>query len=180
MDSLAGPVAVAAGLLMLGGAPKAVRPDSTVRAIAAQGLRMPPVLLRGLGLIEVGIGVTVIGFGGRVPAALLAGSYAAFTVFVAVALVRRTPLATCGCFGRPDTPPTRTHLLVTGAAAGVGTLAAVDPLPGLPVVLTASPAAGVPLLALVGLALWLAYLTLAVLPTVPGKSLATGPAGARQ
>src|SRR5664280_473497 len=109
MQSLAGPFAVAAGLLVLGGESKARRPDSTVRALGAAGARVPAALVRLFGAAEVAIGISAVLVGGRLPGALVAASYAGFTAFVAVALRRRTPLASCGCFGRPDL------LVATGA-----------------------------------------------------------------
>jgi len=172
MQSLAGPFAVAAGLLVLGRESKARRPDSTVRALGAAGARVPAALVRLFGAAEVAIGISAVLVGGRLPGALVAASYAGFTAFVAVALRRRTPLASCGCFGRPDTPPTATHLAIIAAGTAVAGWAAVDPLPGIPAVLADPTGGGVPLLALVGLGLWLAYLALAVLPTVRGGTVA--------
>src|SRR5664279_1267519 len=151
MQSLAGPFAVAAGLLVLGGESKARRPDSTVRALGAAGARVPAAWVRLFGAAEVAVGISAV---------------------VAVALRRRTPLASCGCFGRPDTPPTATHLAIIAAGTAVAGWAAVDPLPGIPAVLADPTGGGVPLLALVGLGLWLAYLALAVLPTVRGGTVA--------
>ena len=53
-----------------------------------------------------------------VPALLVAASYAAFTAFVLLARSRGGVLASCGCFGRADTPPTTTHVVVTAAPRG--------------------------------------------------------------
>ena len=66
------------------------------------------------------------GGGHRLPAyrsrpALVAGSFAGFAVVVAFARHRGGAIASCGCFGTPDTPATLVHVAVnTGLAAGRG------------------------------------------------------------
>jgi hypothetical protein len=97
-------------------------------------------------------------------------SYLAFSAFVALVLVRGGVLGSCGCFGRPDTPPTVAHLLVTLVLAASAAALAVAP----PQEAVWSSLSG-ELLALVGFAAllaWLAYLVMAVLP-------ATTPAAVR-
>ena len=59
----------------------------------------------------------LIAFPRPVTAALVALSYLCFFGIVAVARRRGGPLATCGCFGRPDTPPTALHLVIDLALA---------------------------------------------------------------
>ena len=54
---------------------------------------------------------------GPSPGALVAFAYAGFAVFVLVALRRGWALTSCGCFGRPDTPPTLTHVVLNAGAA---------------------------------------------------------------
>ena len=124
MSAVAGPLAAMAGLLALGGALKVRRPGPTVNALRAAGLPANEVAVRLDAVAELVVGVGTLVFHGAVFPALLAASYAAFTAFVALALVRHTPLDSCGCFGEPDTPPTVLHLVVTGAAALAGGVAA--------------------------------------------------------
>ena len=62
-------------------------------------------------------------------------AYAGFAVFILVALRRGWALSSCGCFGRPDTPPTPAHaVLNAGAAASAvwwaGGVGVAGPRPG--------------------------------------------------
>jgi hypothetical protein len=138
----------AAGLLVLAGLQKAADPAPLVRALRSVGLAVPAPLVRLLAVAEVLVGVVSLltGNGWAV-----AASYALFTAFVVVALVRGGVLASCGCFGKADTPPTWLHVAVTsGLAVGSlpGRAAAVDLA-----LLTTAVAVAVT-----------AYLTMAVLP----------------
>ena len=116
---------VAAGLLVVAGVAKAARPDDTARAMAALlpgplPLRLLRWRVRAGALAEAALGVVAVVFPRPVTAALVALSYVCFFGVVAFARWRGGPLATCGCFGRPDTPPTALHLvidLVLAAAA---------------------------------------------------------------
>ena len=67
---------------------------------------------------------------GRLSAALVAAAYLVFTAFVARVLTRGGVLGSCGCFGKPDTPATRTHLALTGVAALTALAVAIDPPAG--------------------------------------------------
>ena len=73
-------------------------------------------------------------------------------------------LASCGCFGKADTPPTATHVVVTGALALVAAAVAVRPLGPLPDLLGAQPGTGVPLLVATAAVAVTTYLVLALLP----------------
>ena len=80
-----------------------------------------------------------------------------------VASRRGLTLASCGCFGHPDAPPTVTHLAVNLGAAIVAGVAASVPLPSLLAVLGEQPAGGLPLVLLIALTTYLLYLTLTAL-----------------
>ena len=157
-----GPFLAAAALLVLAGVPKLKDPMPLVRALRSAGLPASRALVRVLAAAEVVVGVSAVVHPGRATAAAVAGSYLAFTGFVALTLRRGGVLGSCGCFGRPDTPPTAAHLAVTALLAGAaGALALVPPTE--PVWADATPE----LVTLVGLAAligWLAYLVMAVLP----------------
>ena len=143
---LAGPFAIAAVLLAVGGALKAVRPHDTAQALAAVGLRFPRVRSRaGRGSRRR------CGRSGhrrrRAPrrrtGALLRWSrlsYLAFAGFVVVALRSGAPISSCGCFGKVDTPPSVVHVVLDLAFAAVAAAAAVVGGVALPDVL-ARPAA---------------------------------------
>jgi hypothetical protein len=172
-----GLVAVGAALLILDGAPKVVRPGDTARALARMGLPSARLLVRGGGAVEAAIGLAALLVGGAVPAALVAASYVGFSVVVLRALRSGDALSSCGCFGRPDTPPTRAHVAVTGGLAlGAGWAAAAS-APALAAIVADAPGTGLPLLFLVAVTTGLAWLALAVLPVLsaPAPTVRTLP-----
>ena len=152
---LAGPFYAAALLLVLAGAQKAADPRPLVRAARSTGLAVPAPVVRAVAAGELLLGLAALA-GAPGAAVGVALSYAAFTGFVLLALARGGVLASCGCFGKADVPPTRTHAAVTGAlslaalaAGGAGAVPLQLPL------LVATAAVAV-----------CAYLVLAVLPLV--------------
>jgi hypothetical protein len=164
MDGLVGPLFIAALLLVVAGAPKVLDPGDTTRAIRSVGLPARDGLVRILALGEVTVGTTVVAVGGTVPAALLGTLYAGFAVFIVMAIARGGAVASCGCFGTPDTPPTYAHLVLNVGAAAVGFAAALSGPPGVLDVLPTQPAAGIPFLGFVALGGWFGYLALTLLP----------------
>jgi len=164
MHALAGPFLAAAALLVVAGAAKVLDPAPLVRALRSVGLRLSAGAVRAGAVVEAGVGVAAVLTGARPAALLVALSYAAFTGFVLLALARGGVLASCGCFGKQDVPPTRTHAAVTGALAVVAAAVAVRPLGDLPGVLAATPGAGVPLLLATAALAAVLYLALALLP----------------
>ncbi len=126
-------------LLLVAGVGKVRRPAGTVRALRTQGLPAPAPAVRALGAAEVT--VAVLALAGWTPALVAtAAAYAGFTGFVLLALLRRRPLSSCGCFGEPDLPPTAAHAVLTAALALAAGVAATGPA-GLPAVWAAGPAA---------------------------------------
>ncbi len=176
MLSLSGPFLAAALLLVAAGVLKVADPAPLVRALRSVGLRAPASAVRALAAGEAALGLAAVLTGSRVAAAGVALSYAAFTVFVAVALARGGVLASCGCFGKQDVPPTRAHIAVTAALALVATAVAVRPLGSLPTVLGAGPAEGLPLLVATAAVAATAYLVLAVPPPAAARATAARPA----
>ena len=151
---------------MAGGLAKAVEPLSLVRALRAAGVRvraprLMPVVRVGA-VLEAGLGALAVVVPSRPVAVAVALSYAGFTFFVVRALRSGSPLASCGCFGSRDTPPTHVHAAVTallalGAAGYAGST-------------TATPPWGAALIAATSALTYLTYLTLAVLPLVTGQA----------
>jgi hypothetical protein len=117
----------AAGLLLVAaGAAKVADPSRTAGALAALGWLSAPALVRTGALAETLLGAAALVVGGRILALLVAASYLGFALFVMTALRAKTPIGTCGCFGRADTPPKPVHvtvdaLLATGAVAAAAT-----------------------------------------------------------
>jgi len=164
------PYLAASVLLVAAGLPKLADPLPLVRALRSAGLPSAGVLVRVAALAEVGIGATAIAVPGRLAAALVCIAYLIFTAFVILVLRRGGVLASCGCFGRADTPAARTHLVLTSALALTAGVAALAPPPpgvwrALPPALLATTAGYAALLAL------LAYLVLAVLPRVSATAI---------
>lgn len=170
---------LAACLLLAGaGAAKALRPGDTARAMV--GL-LPPgdagrlagvTLLVRLGAVaETTLGVLAAIFPSRPLAILVAASYGTFAAVVVVARRRGGALASCGCFGTPDTPATGLHaVLDAGLAVAASLVAATAGSPrvggsALWAVMSAEkvPLGGVPLLALAAATAWLCYLLMAPL-----------------
>jgi len=97
-------------LLVITGVAKLLRPHDVEKALRA--LRLPTFAGAGLiiGAFEVAVGVGALFF----QAALIIQTalYLIFAVWVVVALRREVPLASCGCLGRDDTPPTFAHIVL--------------------------------------------------------------------
>lgn len=164
MNAAAGPFMIASVLLALGGAFKAASPGDTANALRGVGLPGSPLLVRFGGGLEVAIALAAIATGGRLAAGLVVISYLGFTAFVAVALARGVPIATCGCFGKADTPPSAVHLAVNLGAAAAAIAVVIDPGVALADVVADQPLAGVPFLVLVGTGVYLTYMALTALP----------------
>jgi hypothetical protein len=166
---LAGPFAIAAVLLAVGGALKAVRPRDTAQALGAVGLKFPSLFparaaVRVGGVVEVVIGVGGLLTGGPVFAGLVAVSYLAFAAFVFVALRTGAPISSCGCFGKVDTPPSVVHIAINLAAAAVAIGAAIVGDVALPDVLRDQPLLGIPFLLLIVIGCSLVFLAFTSLP----------------
>lgn len=182
MWSLAGgPYLAAAVLLVLAGVPKLADPMPLVRALRSVQLPASRSVVRAVAAVEVVVGVAALLAPGRLTAAAVALSYLTFSAFVAFVLRRGGVLGSCGCFGKPDTPPTVAHLAVTLLLAVSAAALAVSP----PQESVWSPFTG-ELVVLVGFAAllaWLAYLVMAVLPAttpVAVRSAVSGSTSARR
>jgi Methylamine utilisation protein MauE len=166
---LAGPFAIAAALLAIGGGLKAIRPRDTAQALTAVGLALPRLLpartlVRIGGVVEAVIGVGALVTGGPVFAGLVAVSYLAFAGFVVVALRSGKPISSCGCFGKVDTPPSAVHVVIDLAAAGIAVGAAIVGGVALPEVLADQPLLGIPFVFLLVIGLALVFLAFTALP----------------
>lgn len=124
------PFLASVGMLAVAGLAKLGRPDYTARALLVAGLPAHRNLVRAGAAAELAVAVSSLAVPGPVTGSLVAASYGAFTVFVAVALVRGWPLSTCGCFGRPDSRPSWAHVSVDlGATVAAASWAASGPPP---------------------------------------------------
>ncbi len=165
MTTLAGPIAIAAVLLVAGGAAKVWRPGDTARSLHAVGIALPVPAVRLGALIEVFVGVGVLLVASPVLPALVAVSYLAFAVFVVQALRSDVPISSCGCFGKIDTPPSLVHVVVDVLVATVAAVVAVSGTDvSLPAILPDQPLAGVPFVMLVAIGAGLVFVAFTSLP----------------
>ena len=107
-----------ASVVLLGaaGLAKLWRPDDTSGALRVAGLPSHRQLVRAGALLEIALALAAVIAPGALTGALVAAAYFTFTAFVATALVNRWPIASCGCFGRPDSRPGFGHLLLDAGA----------------------------------------------------------------
>ena len=187
---LIGPYLIGCTLLVVAGAMKAVRPDDTARALAplmpARLGALSPFgrlrwIIRSAAVVEAGLGVVAFVLPRAGSAALVAASYVAFAGGVAYARSRGGALASCGCFGTPDTPATLLHVVVdlvfAVAAASVATSAPSEGT--ILTVLAHQPLHGVALLVVSAVGAWLTYLTLTMLGALQAARRAVGVHGSQ-
>jgi hypothetical protein len=163
-------VYVCAVLLVAAGFAKIRDTGPTEGALATASLPVGRTTVLALGVVEITAGLSALVVGGSVAAWVVAGLYAGFAGFVGVALLRSLPLQSCGCFGREDTPPTATHVVVNAAASLGAATVAVTGFPSLFDVMADQPLGGVPYLAFVGIGAFALYLLLAELPRLGARS----------
>ncbi len=132
-------------------------------------------------MAEAALGLTALVLPRPVTAVPVALSYAAFGAVVVYARWRGGPLATCGCFGRPDTPPTSVHLLLDlTLAVAAAVVAATAPSQGtLMSELARQPWAGIPLVFVSAVGLWLSLLALSSLAALEGARRLVRPPSAK-
>jgi hypothetical protein len=171
---------VATWLLIVAGIAKASRPDDTARALSdlvpvrARGLitqRRLRAAIRGGAILEVALGLAAMAFPRPVTAGLVAMSYALFGGVVLYARARGGALSSCGCFGRTDTPATTLHVVIDLVLAGACLAVALSTPSGggsLVGLLRHQPLAGVPLVFVSAVGLYMVYVVLAVLPALEG------------
>lgn len=94
-------------LLIITGVAKVARPHDVERALTSLGLPRIPFAGTMIGLGEIGIGVGA--FFLPVALALQGVAYLVFAGWIVAALRADVPLASCGCLGKDDTPPSWGH-----------------------------------------------------------------------
>jgi hypothetical protein len=169
---------IACALLVVAGVAKLVRPDDTARALAGF-VPVPLARVRGLVRVgataEAGLGLVALAVPRTVSATLVAASYGAFALFIAYARAKGGAIASCGCFGTPDTPATVLHAVVNLGLAGAAVAVAVAaPTGSVLSILAAQPLHGVPLALVSAIGAWLASLVLSVLARLQAARQLTG------
>jgi hypothetical protein len=131
--------------------------------LSALGLPARVALARGLGVVEVTVGVGAFLVGGPWFAGATAVLFAGFTASV-LRLRTLDGAVSCGCFGASSAPPTLIHVVVDAVAATVAAIAAVTAADGFLAIRSELPAGGVPYLLLVGVAVALVVAVFTALP----------------
>lgn len=172
MSPHAGIVLALMVLLVAAGVGKVYRPIPTAGALRLAGLPSSMILVRLLGAVEIGVGVGGIVTGGPIAALSGAVLYGSFALFVIYALRRRLPLASCGCLGATETPPSVTHVVVNlGAVVAlvVGAMFPIGPWGSI----GEEADLVVPFVFLTGATVFLLYGLIAVLPLVGRRPITT-------
>lgn len=167
---------VAAALVAVAGAAKILRPAVTSKALSPSRFPVAPSLVRVLGSGEVALALVVLAVGGRVAFAVLAVSYAGFTL---VAVHQRGAGRSCGCFGASDTTVGPLHLVTDGVAGALAVAASVLVAPSLPALLPGGTVAAATSVLLMGVGTALGRMLLTSLPDLlrARQLLATGGGG---
>ena len=164
MPALTGPALVAAALLAVAGAHKLVDPTMTVGALRALRLPSSSGLVRAGAGMELTLGVAAVAQGGAVLWWAVTVSYVLFAAFVAAALRKGTMIGSCGCFGREDTPPRPSHVVLNLVLAAIAAATAVA-VPGAPLdALLDHPAEGTAVATLGAVSLFLLHAVYVDLP----------------
>ena len=154
------PFTVVAGVLIAAGIAKLRSPAPVVELLRALRLPTGPRTGRAIGGGEVVLGAAAVVTGTAALAVAVAAVYAAFAAVLGVVVARRLPVATCGCLGGGDNPPSWVHVAFDAAAAAVAVASAITGGGGLSGVTGLSlPVAGV-LVLLAGVGAVLARLVL--------------------
>lgn len=143
---------IVALVVVAGGVAKLVRPVPFAELLATLGLPGGVLAARLAGVVEVALGAAAFLTGARWAAALLAAAYVVFAA--TVVLARRNGAASCGCFGVADAPPSALHVVTNLVSAAVAAAAAAVGTESLGATLADQPAAGVPYLLAVGVAVY--------------------------
>lgn len=171
-----GPVTAVMILLLVAGAQKLLDPSSTSGALRAAGMPSSVVLVRILGLAEVGAGVAFLVWGGPLPVAAGALLYAGFAWFVISAIARDLPISSCGCLGATETPPTMIHVVMNLGAVGILGAAVIIPLAPMGGLVGQELNVVIPYLLFTGATVYMLYALLTVLPLISKRARAAGAA----
>jgi uncharacterized membrane protein YphA (DoxX/SURF4 family) len=158
-----------AALLVWSGIRKLADPELTRGALRAARLPSSRLAVFFLATAEIVVGSLALLVSGPVWAWAVAMVYGGFAGFVALAKIRHFPIASCGCFGKPDTPPTRMHLIINLTAVGGAVSYANAARPTLPSILAEQPLAGLAYLGFLGIGVYCLYLLLSELPQLTAR-----------
>ena len=119
-----------AALLLPTGWAKLRKPYETARALRSVGWPGNRMLALALGLVEVVVGLWVLGIGSTTSVIALGALYSGFLLWLAVAFKAGGVVSSCGCAGTPDTPPTAAHTILNLAALATVAIDLASDQPG--------------------------------------------------
>ena len=155
---------LAAGLLVVAGSGKLVRPESTAQALYGAGLPGSAWTARGLAAAEVLLGFAALARPSWLTALGVASAYLAFAGFVAYLKVARPGSTSCGCAGGHDVPPSWVHVFLNLLAVTVAVAAAVVGLPNAWAFASSLGWAAAPVIVGLAVAGWLLAVVVAEVP----------------
>lgn len=158
---LSGPYLAAAALLVVTAVPKLVDHSATAGALRSVGWPSSRLVVTAVALAELVVGLGALVVGGPLASLAVALVYLGFAAFLLVALSKGGKVASCGCIGKPDRPPTKTHLVLNLLAVVVAVSAATGEVVTVDSLLTTG---NWPILLFAALTTWLAYSALSLLP----------------
>jgi hypothetical protein len=156
--AIAAPYLAATVLLAAAGAAKTARPSNTANVLRTAGLPSHHLVVRLGAAAEMVVAIAALVRPGLITGLLVATSYLVFAGFISMALRRGWVIASCGCFGRPDTPPTRAHLVLNLGAAGCAAWWSLVPPTNLTSAFDHQPWGGFPLALVTAVVGYLGYL----------------------
>lgn len=163
-----GSMQLAAALLLAGaGVAKLFAPGQAAAMLrSAWRTRLPAGwFVRLSGVVEFGVGATVVATGNRIADALLGCCYLAFLI-VAWTLLHLGQHTSCGCFGAIDSPVGVGHLVVNVLAVGITIAALVRPAGAVGGLFDDDVLTGVVGLGQAVLLAYLAFLSITALPAL--------------
>ena len=155
--AIAAPYLACTALLGLAGLAKIARPENTVRALRGAGFPATRTVVRAGATAETGVSVAALVAPSALTGAMVAASYFGFTVFTVLALQMRWPISSCGCFGKPDTIPTKAHAFLNAGAVASAFWWALSPPGSLDRMFSGQPWLGAPLGLVTAVVALLAY-----------------------
>jgi hypothetical protein len=155
---------LAAGLLVLAGATKILRPDPTAQALLDAGLPGTLGAARGVGVVEIAVGLWAIVAPASGGAIALGTLYAVFAGYLGFLLVARPDAGSCGCAGPTPVPPSRLHLTLNVVAGALGVAYAATAAPDAPAWISSLGWAALPVVLGLVVAGWLAVVAVTAAP----------------
>jgi methylamine utilization protein MauE len=179
LDLLAPPFFASAGLLVLSGSAKLRATGPAGRALAAVRFPSGSWSVRGIGTLEIGIGMWCLAAPSHSSSLALAALFAGFAMLLALQMKVRAPGASCGCLGTRETPASLLHIALDLVATAAAVLAAASHPRGILAHAARLPLRGAPFLLGTVLIGYLGYLAVAYLPEVFWSYRRTAAASAR-